>query len=127
MMFRYQSLKFFLRRAMQPVETNLSVGASSTASAEHHPVTGPYFNDLAPDADQELPPVAEALRQLLSRPQAYKIGDLAALTDRLTSDLMLFSALFGHGHTSDPVDAGITSADETQSELHAAFIQELEA
>jgi hypothetical protein len=107
---------------MQPIETNFTLGVPSSVKLEQ-----------CPDSRHaaELLPVAEALQQLMSRPQAYRIGDLAALTDRLTGELMLFSALVGPTRTSNTdvaIAAPSANADgETQSELHAAFMRELEA
>jgi hypothetical protein len=106
---------------MLPVETNFSLGVPNCVTPEHYP---------DPRDAAELLPVAEALQQLMNRPQAYRIGDLAALTDRLTGELMLFSALVGPSRTSNSdiaVEVPSAHTEETQSELHAAFMRELEA
>jgi hypothetical protein len=91
--------------------------------------------DLNPAAEPaELPPtLQEALQQMLDQPAAHTIGDLAALTDRLTSEMMLFSALVGGSAAkvaAAPVDqcpANTDSADAAQTELHNEFVRELEA
>jgi hypothetical protein len=53
------------------------------------------FQALAAETQADLHPALENLRQILDRPHLHTIGDLAALTDRLTNEMMLFNALVG--------------------------------
>jgi hypothetical protein len=121
MMFRYQILKHCRQRhIMQPIEANFSGGVANSGLKER-----------APDAEAtELPPtLQQALQQMLDQPGAHTVGDLAALTDRLTSEMMLFSALVGVPAkiASEQAPEHSAHADPAQVDLHAEFIRDLEA
>jgi hypothetical protein len=110
---------------MQTIEPKLRGDVASMPGREPTP--------RPTDAPTELPPtLQEALQQMLDHPATYTIGDLAALTDRLTSELMLFSALVGVGATvtravsNDHGPAACDPQSTAQAELHAAFVAELE-
>jgi hypothetical protein len=53
------------------------------------------FQSLVTDTQTALHPALESLRHMLDHPDRHTIGDLAALTERLTSEMMLFNALVG--------------------------------
>jgi hypothetical protein len=105
---------------MQPIEAKFSGG-----------VANKVIRDL-PDAEAaELPPTLQnALQQMLDQPDAHTIGDLAALTERLTNEMMLFSPLVGEipsKTAAQPTSDLGTCADPAQIELQAEFLRELEA
>jgi hypothetical protein len=129
-MIRHQSLNITPklehcpRFIMQRIETNFSGSVASMSVRDHH-------DDAA---QAELPPtLQEALQQILDQPDAHSIGDLAALTERLTSEMMLFSPLVGGAATmitpppTENNPGSADGADPAQAALHAEFIREFEA
>jgi hypothetical protein len=120
-MIRYQILKHCRQRhIMQPMESNFSGSVAGLGSRDHNP-----------DADPtELPPtLQQALQQMLDHPAAHTVGDLAALTERLTNEMMLFSALVGVPAkiATEQSPEHAARADLEQAHLHAEFVRELEA
>ena len=115
---------------MQPEKGNFSASAANAIdplNASHR-----QFCDLIADTQADQHPALEALRQILDRPDQHTIGDLAVLTDRLTSEMMLFNALVG-GPLAQistlpiPTEpAAITAASDAQAELLAEFLRDLE-
>jgi hypothetical protein len=53
------------------------------------------YQRLTEDAEAAVHPALDELRQIFAHPDRHTIGDLAALTERLTSEMMLFHALVG--------------------------------
>jgi hypothetical protein len=115
---------------MQPENGNFSPSAANAIdplNASHR-----QFCDLIADAETDQHPALEALRQILDRPDQHTIGDLAVLTDRLTSEMMLFNALIGGPlaqiSTLQPVTepAAVSMASDAQLELLAEFLRDLE-
>jgi hypothetical protein len=108
---------------MQPIEANFSGGVGSVSAPE-----------IAINAEPAaLPPtLRDALQQILDRPDAHTIGDLAVLTDRLTRELMLFGPLVGGAATKTAAVTGLKNAacpdsvDAVQAELHAEFLRDLD-
>jgi hypothetical protein len=110
------------RLIMQPIEANFCGGVASSGDRE-----------VGIDAAPALPPtLQDALQQILERPDAHTIADLAALTDRLTREMMLFGPLVGgvamksvatHGDQAADADC----VDARQAALHAEFLRDLEA
>jgi hypothetical protein len=107
---------------MQPVEASFRGGGASVT-----------IRDDNAEAAALPPTLQDALQQILDRPDAHTIGDLAALTDRLTREMMLFSPLIGGVATKPTVTPGNQNAaradcgDAVQAELHAEFLRDLEA
>jgi hypothetical protein len=108
---------------MQPIPTNFNGDVASL-------VGGEQIGDAEPV--EFAPTLQDMLKHLMECPQAHTIGDLADLTDRLTNEMMLFSALMGGAVTKAARAAGdenatsTTCADAGQTELHAEFIRELD-
>jgi ATP phosphoribosyltransferase regulatory subunit HisZ len=106
---------------MRPIEASFK-GVASTVTREHHPDTRQV---------DELPPtLQDTLQRMLDRPDAHAVGDLAALTERLTNEMMLFSALVGGTVTAaaavDRTANQAECADAAQAALHAEFLRDLE-
>ena len=118
---------------MQPIAANLSVGIPSIGGPDHllssEQCTG---NQHVEAADTELLPTIATLQQIVDRPDMHTVGDLAALTDQLTSELMLFSALVGLTATPNSIGPETklgeapAGADARQNDLHAEFLRDLE-
>jgi hypothetical protein len=83
------------------------------------------FQSLAVETQSALHPALDALRQILDRPDLHTIGDLAALTDRLTSEMMLFNALVG-GPLAQ-IRADDAPATDVAIDFLAGFLRELDA
>ncbi len=106
---------------MQPIEAKFSGGVASKV-----------IRDLSSKAEPaDLPPtLQDALQQMLDQPDAHTIGDLAALTERLTNEMMLFSALVGEAPAkiaTSPTPELAGCIHPAQAELHAEFLRDLEA
>jgi hypothetical protein len=80
---------------------------------------------LAAETSAELHPTLEALRQILDRPDRHTIGDLAALTERMTGEMMLFNALVG-GPLAQ-LSAAAAPAVDVNIDFLAEFLRELES
>ena len=115
---------------MQPEKARLSTSfahASDTMNAGQR-----NFCELIAEAQAEQHPALEALRQIIDRPDLHAVGDLAALTDRLTSEMMLFNALVGGPLARiSPLPAltapgAMPTASDEQTELLAEFLRDLE-
>jgi hypothetical protein len=134
MMFRYRTSNIS-ETAMPPIESNLSVGSPGSVSPENF--TPARHNPAKRTAEAEMPATVEALQQILDRPDLHSIGDFAALTDRLISEMMLFNALIGGSAAQFSHDApaaalaaamisGDAAANDAQMELLAEFLRDLE-
>jgi hypothetical protein len=123
---------------MQPEKGNFSPNFSASAANALDPLSASQrqFRDLIADAGADQHPALDDLRRILDRPDLHTIGDLAVLTDRLTSEMMLFNALVGgplaqiHPQigTVPPLAAPGTfpTASDAQAELLAEFLRDLE-
>jgi hypothetical protein len=93
-------------------------------STPHAPDAGAQaFADLTADVQAELHPSLEALRRILDRPQLHTIGDLAALTEQMTSEMMLFHALVGGPAAALALDDA--AAPDVEIDFLAAFLRDL--
>jgi hypothetical protein len=123
---------------MQPEKGNFSANFSASAANAMDPLSASQrqFRDLIADAQADQHPALGDLRRILDRPDLHTIGDLAVLTDRLTSEMMLFNALVGGPlaqldpqiGTVPPLAAPGTcpTASDAQAELLAEFLRDLE-
>jgi hypothetical protein len=82
------------------------------------------FQSLSVETQSALHPALESLRQILDRPDLHTIGDLAALTDRLTSEMMLFNALVG-GPLAQ-IRADDAPATDVAIDFLAGFLRDLD-
>jgi hypothetical protein len=83
------------------------------------------FDTLTAETQSALHPALETLRQILDRPDLHTIGDLAALTEQLTGEMMLFNALVG-GPLAQ-LSAASAPADDVGIDFLAEFLRELES
>lgn len=124
---------------MQPIAANISVGIPSTVDPDRALNPEQRAHKLCINAaDTAMLPTTATLQEIVDRPDLHTIGDLAALTDRLTNEMMLFSALVGHamaGHRLSHYQIGpdaalvdaLSCADAHQNDLHGEFVRELES
>jgi hypothetical protein len=119
---------------MQPDKVSFSSSVANTG--ENASASQRNFAELIAETQAEQHPALETLRQIIDRPDLHSVGDLAAMTERLTSEMMLFNALVGgplaqFSPQIDPLPpvaapGMFPPASDEQTALLAEFLRDLE-